>query len=93
MEMASIASIFARTLTQAAGLELNETGAVLQNGKILYRLNGPTADKIPDCAYFELLDWLRLHTGDHLILCSAMHVKFETMILALWGWLRSRHQP
>lgn len=62
--MASIASIFARTLTQAAGLDLNANGAVLQNGKILYRLNSPAADNIPDSAYFELLDWLRLYTGD-----------------------------
>ena len=62
--MASIASIFARTLTRAAGLELNATGEVLQNGKALFRLNHSAADKIPDCAYFELLEWLRVHTGD-----------------------------
>lgn len=62
--MASIASIFARRLTRAAGLQLNATGEVTQNGTALYRLNHPAADKIPDCAYFELLDWLRLHTGD-----------------------------
>lgn len=62
--MTSIASIFARRLTRAAGLQLNATGEVMQNGNALYRLNHPAADKIPDCAYFELLDWVRLHTGD-----------------------------
>lgn len=62
--MASVASIFAGTLTRAAGFELNANGEVRQNGKALYRLNCPNADKIPDCAYFELIDWLRVHARD-----------------------------
>ncbi|WP_027257758.1 MULTISPECIES: AraC family transcriptional regulator [Leisingera] len=62
--MASVASIFATTLTRAAGLDLNEGGEVLGNGETLYCLNSPTADKIPESAYFGLIDWLRIRTKD-----------------------------
>ncbi|WP_299684166.1 AraC family transcriptional regulator [uncultured Tateyamaria sp.] len=62
--MASVASIFATTLTRAAGLKLTAGGEVCGHGETLFRLNGPTADKIPDSAYFELIEWLRCHTHD-----------------------------
>lgn len=62
--MASVASVFATALTRAAGLGLNEAGEVTGNGEILFRLKRTTADKIPDSAYFELIEWLRLRTQD-----------------------------
>lgn len=62
--MASVASIFATTLTRAAGLELKAGGEVRGNGKTLFRLNCPAAEKIPDSAYFELIEWLRIRTRD-----------------------------
>lgn len=62
--MPAVASLFARTLTRAAGLDLNAQGEVLQDQEILYRLGCPTADSIPDHAYFELIEWLRVRRND-----------------------------
>lgn len=62
--MASVAFIFARTLTRAAGLNLNSRGEVLKGGQILYRLDHSAGDRIPDHAYFELIDWLRVFHSD-----------------------------
>lgn len=62
--MASVATVFANALTRAAGLDLTASGDVLQHGKVVYRLNRPASGKIPDSAYFELIDWLRIRTSD-----------------------------
>lgn len=62
--MASVASVFATTLTRAAGFELNADGEVLSGGEILFRLNSSTAHKIPDSAYFELVGWLQKQKKD-----------------------------
>ncbi|MEL6886215.1 MAG: AraC family transcriptional regulator ligand-binding domain-containing protein [Pseudomonadota bacterium] len=62
--MASVVSIFARTLARAAGLELNRCGEVSQGKHVLYRLGHGTADRIPDHAYFEMIEWLRVFCDD-----------------------------
>ena len=62
--MATAASIFATTLVRAAGLHLRAGGKVTGEGKTLFRLNSPSDGPVPDCAYFDLIEWLRQHTQD-----------------------------
>ncbi len=62
--MANVASIFAKTLARAAGFRLNADGAIVQRGKALFQLSAPTTGPIPDTAYFELIEWLRIQTND-----------------------------
>lgn len=62
--MASVASVFATSLTRAAGLGPNTGGEIDGNGKTQYRLNSLALDNIPDIAYFELIEWLRVRMQD-----------------------------
>lgn len=62
--MATAASIFATTLVRAAGLHLTSDGRVMGDGRTLFHLSSPADDPIPDGAYFGLIDWLRIRTGD-----------------------------
>ena len=62
--MATAASIFAITLVHAAGLTLTTDGVVTGKGKTLFRLNIPADGPISDASYFDLIEWLRLHTQD-----------------------------
>lgn len=62
--MPTVAALFARTLTRAAGLELSAQGDVLEGQKVLYSLGRSARDTLPDHAYFKLIEWLQIFRGD-----------------------------
>lgn len=62
--MAIVTSAFARAMARAAGLHLTPNGDVLSGAKVLHRTNSPLDHKIPDSAYFDLIDWIRTFYND-----------------------------
>lgn len=51
-------------MTRAAGLELTPNGEVLAAEETLHRINVALDEKIPDSAYFDLIDWIRTYFRD-----------------------------
>ena len=65
LPMGTVTTAFARTLVRAAGLELAADGRLLDGDRVVLRL--PAASpQLPAEAYFELVDWVRIHHPDRV---------------------------
>jgi len=69
--MPSVTSAFARAMAQAAGMTLTEDGALVSGGAVVRRLAQPTAGRLADTDYFDLLDWIRREHDDEVALLEA----------------------
>lgn len=62
--MTTVVSTFAFALTRAAGLDLNAKGEISHQGDVLFHLDAPLTEHIPDQTYFDLIDRIRGFHGD-----------------------------
>ena len=62
--MAIVTSAFASAMARAAGLILRPNGEVLSGEEVVHRIATPVEERIPDSAYFDLIDWICSYYND-----------------------------
>ncbi len=83
--MASVTYAFARAMANAAGMTLNDDGALISNGLVMLRLPEAQNGQLADDAYFDLIDWIRAQQADEAALVEAYANAIATDDLGVLG--------
>lgn len=83
--MASVTYAFARAMADAAGMTLNEDGALISDGAVMLRLPKAQDGQLADDAYFDLIDWIRAQQADEVALVEAYTNAIATDDLGVLG--------
>ncbi|WP_299637014.1 AraC family transcriptional regulator [uncultured Ruegeria sp.] len=83
--MASVTYAFARAMANAAGMTLNDDGALISNGAVVLRLPEAQDGQLADDAYFDLIDWIRAQQADEAALVEAYANAIATDDLGVLG--------
>ncbi|QQA42735.1 AraC family transcriptional regulator [Pelagovum pacificum] len=83
--MATVTTLFARTLARAAGLDMTEDGALLSDGEVVYKVRPRDDERITDADYFALIEWIRDQTPDETALAFAYAETLEFEGLGVLG--------
>lgn len=83
--MASVTNAFARAMAQAAGMMLTEDGALMVNGAVVHQFPRAVNGRLPDKAYFDLIDWIRNSQPDEVSLIEAYAESINTDDLGILG--------